>query len=79
MEGRVIILSHLLNAVNSSVSWIWSGLEEYVSIYVTITYVGKMWLKYRYIGFHSNIGLSKLYVMPQPTNISVTVNFSNLV
>lgn len=38
-----------------------------------------MWLKYRYIGFNSSIGLSKLYVRPQPTNISVTVNFSNLV
>lgn len=38
-----------------------------------------MWLKYRYIGFYSNIGLSKLYVRHQPTNISVLVNFSNLV
>lgn len=38
-----------------------------------------MWLKHRYIGFNSSIGLSKLYVRPQPTNISVTVNFSNLV
>ena len=44
MEGRVIILSHLLNAANSLVSWIWSGLEEYVSIYVTITYAGKVYV-----------------------------------
>lgn len=35
-----------------------------------------VWLKY--IGFNCNIDLSKLYVTPQPTNISFTVNFSNL-
>lgn len=44
MEGGVIILLYLLNVVNLLVLWIWSGLKEYVFIYVIIIYVGKMYV-----------------------------------
>ena len=44
MESGVIILSHMLNELNSLVSWIWNDLEEYVFM-LQSSMLGKcMWL-----------------------------------
>lgn len=82
IEDRVVSYSaHLLNVVNSLVFHEYEMLQMnvYLFIYNNMLWEDTCGLKYRYIGFNSNIGLSKFFFLPHLINTSTRVKFFNSV